>query len=348
MPYSGTKVYFDGSHYISIPRTTRPAKARKKQAEDIITVAEEIKINEQAESAFPGNGDAQLPHTAENVVVKEESPESTSKPIVDIAVIKTERKMTKKELFNKLYSEHMNLTKAKRRAVIIKTMLPHFQNSEDAAEYVDSNTRRKYRNLTARRIRCARKANLQEFNYFVTFTYDGKLHTEESFVKKLKCCLGHFCTRKGWRYIGVWERSPEKKRLHFHGLFYIPEGTMPGFMFEKEDYNLNTRKMQVTVQNTYFNEKFGRSDFEAINDKNGLYDAMAYIMKYIEKTGQRIVYSKGLPQFFISDITDADIVCRMGDEDKKLLLFDDFSCWDEGCLTGKVSNETIKKMRGTN
>lgn len=40
------------------------------------------------------------------------------------------------------------------------------------------------------------------------------------------------CHRKGWKYVGVWERSPEKQRLHFHGIFYIPEGTMPGMLLE--------------------------------------------------------------------------------------------------------------------
>ncbi len=71
-------------------------------------------------------------------------------------------------------------------------------------------------------------------------------------------------------------------------------------------------------------------------------------MKYIEKTGEKIVYSKGLPQYFISDIMDEDVVCTIGQEDKKLLLFDDFTCWDEGCLIGKVCPEVIEQMRKSN
>ncbi len=43
-----------------------------------------------------------------------------------------------------------------------------------------------------------------------------------------------------------------------------------------------------------------------------------------------------------------DIVCTIGQEDKKLLLFDDFNCWDEGVLMGKVSPETIEQMRKCN
>lgn len=95
----------------------------------------------------------------------------------------------------------------------------------------------------------------------------------------------------------------------------------------------------------YFKERFGRNDFEAIEDQTGLRKAMRYIMKYIEKSGERIVYSKGLPQFFISDIMDEDIICPIGMEDQKLLLFDDFNCWDEGCLMGQVSPEVISQMR---
>ena len=82
--------------------------------------------------------------------------------------------------------------------------------------------------------------------------------------------------------------------------------------------------------------------------KNGLGSAMAYIMKYIEKSGEKIVYSRGLPQFFISDIMDDDVVTTIGMEDKKLLLFDDFTCFDEGELVGKVGAETIKRLRTSN
>ena len=44
MSYGDAKVYFDGSHYIAIPRTTRPSKKRPKLPEETITVAvDEVK-----------------------------------------------------------------------------------------------------------------------------------------------------------------------------------------------------------------------------------------------------------------------------------------------------------------
>lgn len=97
--------------------------------------------------------------------------------------------------------------------------------------------------------------------YVDTFTYNSELHTEESFRKKLRNTLSHLCSRKGWRYVGVWERSPEKKRLHFHGLFHIPEGTMPGEMRSVSGYSFSLHARQVTHQNSYFLAQFGRNDF---------------------------------------------------------------------------------------
>ena len=72
--------------------------------------------------------------------------------------------------------------------------------------------------------------------------------------------------------------------------------------------------------------------------------AVTYILKYIEKSGEKMIYSRGLPQFFISDIMEDDVICPIGEEDRKLLLFDNFSCWDEGCYMGKVSKEVIAQM----
>lgn len=259
----------------------------------------------------------------------------------------TTREMTRKELFEELYEKSKEMRKGERKRFIVNGMKDYFSNKERTEEYVVKNLERKLRNMISRRVRLWRKIRLQKFNYFCTFTYDSKKHTEESFRKSLKSCLSHFCSRKGWKYIGVWERSPEKKRLHFHGIFYIPKGTIPDNV-PINDYNLRTQRRQITYQNPYFNSRFGRSDFEEINTDSDLSEMMRYITKYMEKTGERLVYSKGLPQFFISDIMDEDIAGPIGLEDKKLLLFDDFTCWDEGCYMGKVSPEVIAQMRKVN
>jgi hypothetical protein len=349
MPYGECKIYFDGSHYIGIPHTTRPLRRRPKPPEEEIVVTEkeaepptEKDENIKATESAPSDSNDAPIALEKNTEMSESESEPQTEPQPKV------RTMTRKELFDELYQKYLNKPRRIKLELIAKEMLSYFKTEELSRIYVNENIERKLRNLIARRIRLTRKANLQEFNYFVTFTYDGKLHTEDSFRKGLKNCLRHLVERKQWKYIGVWERSPEKQRLHFHGIFYIPEGTMPGMLLDVNDYNFSTHNRQITHQNTYFNERFGRSDFELIDDMDKMGDALAYIMKYIEKSGEKIVYSKGLPQFFISDVMDEDIICFTGLEDKKLLLSDDFTCWDEGCYVGKVSKAVIAQLRKCN
>lgn len=307
MPYAETKVYSDGSHYIAIPKTTRPARRNnkpRKQINDHLTVTD----TEQT----------------------------------------TRKEINPKDEFDRLYRENGGKRKAEKVTNLTEGMKPYFKTENDAELFVRENIERKKRNAIVRKTRLARKVNLQEWNWFCTFTFDDKKHTEQSFRKSLSNCMKHLSSRKQWKYIGVWERSPEKQRLHFHGMFYIPENAMIGELAEHRDYSTKNRKIQTTLQNTHFNEKYGRSDFEPIASKEEIQKSKAYLMKYIEKSGERIVYSKDLPTYFISDVMDEDIVCAIGQEDRKLLLFDDFNCWDEGCLIGKVSSETIRQLRKSN
>ena len=331
------KVYKDGIHYIGIPHREARGRFRRPRHEDVVEVVEEAKDEEKAggESSSAFSDVAPMPEEK----IKEETKENK-----DIS-IPCPRKATKKEIFEELYDKYRDLCKREKKRKIYEAMKVYFPDKERAAEYVEATFRRKRRNLILRRLRLTRKVALHKFNYFVTFTYNSELHDEESFRKGLKNCFRNFCFRKGWRYVGVWERSPEKKRLHFHGLFYIPEGTMPGELIEAEDYSFKTHTMQKTVQNTYFNERFGRSDFEEL-DPMGLRKATGYIMKYMEKTGEKVVYSKGLPQFFVCDVQEKDVLLRMGEYGEKLLLFDEFECYSDGKLVGIVSDYVIRLLPG--
>lgn len=348
MPYGETKVYFDGSHYIAIPHTTRPVRPKRYHVEEEVEVIDTV----QEESFNKEKRDVEAVlcgHESPIDGVTNELSNQLEIPIVDkIIKSKQPRRATRKDLFEEFYKEAQYMKKKERKAFITDRMRPYFADEQHLNDYVEQNLQRKQRNLICRRIRMCRKANLQIFNFFCTFTYDGKKHTEQSFQKGLKTALRNLCYRKEWKYMGVWERSPDKKRLHFHGLFYIPEGSIPGSLIECNDYSFATHKRQITVQSVYFIEKFGRNDFVQIDTVGDKMKLLGYIIKYLEKSGERIVYSKGLPQFFISDIMDDDVVCPIGMEDQKLLLFDDFLCWDEGCLVGQVSPEVIAQMRTAN
>lgn len=74
-------------------------------------------------------------------------------------------------------------------------------------------------------------------------------------------------------------------------------------------------------------------------------------MKYMEKQNVKAVYSRGLYEYFHSDIQGKDVVCNTNTFDEtnnKLILADNFICWEEGIMVGEVSEETIKKLPKSN
>lgn len=199
-------------------------------------------------------------------------------------------------------------------------------------------------NAIKRKVRLMRKLRLQEWNFFVTFTYSNELHTEETFRKKMSNTLKHLVARNGWKYVGVWERGEDTNRLHFHGIFYIPDGKMIGKLEEAKDYDTRNHRMQTTYQNTHFLKQFGRNDFKDIATQDDISEAAKYITKYMEKSGERLVYGGKLPTYFCSDVLDEDVICAFGIDDRKVLLFDNFTCINEGEILGKVSKEIIAQL----
>ena len=145
----------------------------------------------------------------------------------------------------------------------ILDMYPYFPGVDD---YIKEKMKKKLHNIHVRKKRFKRKAYLNHWNYFVTFTYDDNKQSEESFRKKLRKCLSNLHTRRGWKYMGIFERAPESGRLHFHGLLYVPDGEMVGKIREKRDFSTAQHKMQVTHSNDFFEETFGRNDFEYIDE----------------------------------------------------------------------------------
>lgn len=310
MFYPETKVYFDGSHYIGIPKTEgKQNKKVSRKHNEFITI-------------FDNNEGSDL---------------QANKRIV-----------SKQDYFDELYKDCVDLSIDEKKEFIAQKMTSYFSCDDDCFSYIDFNIERHKKNLCARRTRMIRKASLQKFNYFCTFTYDSSLHSEESFKKGLRTVFKNLCYRKSWKIMGAWEFSPENNRLHYHGLFYIPEGSMPGEIEEIEDYNFKSKRRVKVHQNSYFKERFGRNDFEFLEDNDNITSAIKYMLKYIEKSGGKIMYSKGLPQYFISDINSNDVVCSVGVGDKKILLYDDFECYDEGEFMGRVSDCVIDKLRKAN
>ncbi len=254
-----------------------------------------------------------------------------------------------KAKFETAYKESQNLPKRERKKYITEKLQADITDKTERRVYVEQNIERKKTNAIKRRIRLWRKVYTQgKWDYFVTFTFDSKKHTSESFEKTLRNTLKHAVQRKGWKYIGVWERGSETDRLHFHGIFYIPDGAMIGTLEQLTDYSTKLHRRQTTYSNTHFLKQFGRNDFKEICHRD-LEHSVNYILKYIEKSGERLVYGGELPTYFKSSILSNDIACPIGVDDKKLLLFDNFTCIDEnGVVVGKVSPEVIEQMPKAN
>ena len=247
-------------------------------------------------------------------------------------------------LFDSLYNATLqDGLKADEQVAYIKAgilkLFPHYYDIDD---YVADKLERKRHNLYVRKKRFRRKANLNKWNYFVTFTYDDGKQGEDTFRKKLRCCLSHLHTRRGWRYRGVFERAPETGRLHFHGLLYVPDGEMIGNITKRTDYSTAQGKMQTTHPNDFFEKTFGRNDFEELDEmelRHG--QTLNYILKYIGKTGERIVYSRGIPTEVCVKVKADDIITEMQDYGTKYILFDDVISWERDVMNFKRKQVSI-------
>ena len=256
------------------------------------------------------------------------------------------RKNKTEEKVKEILESKKDKVKSEKIKETVEEIDKEVKDIEKSKEIVKKVLNKEKRNRIVRLTRLYRKVNLQQWTHFCTFNYNSEKLSEEEFKKKLLNCLRLLSSRKGWKYIGVWERSPVNKRLHFHGIFVIL--TMIGEIIETKDYSTKTHKMQTTYQNTFFLERFGRSDFKEIEHTSLIYQAVSYILKYIRKTGEKVIYSKHLHTYFVSNILESDVVCKIGQEDRKLLLFDNFLCIDEGVIIGKVSPEVIGEMSKSN
>ncbi len=335
--YPNAKIYHDGSHYIAIPHTEKQGVKRHKEDE------EEFVVEGTTDSAVSMCSTKDIQDGLTLIPQPEVMPfaEEDTMP---------QKTVTRKSEFERLYDESKDMSKAERAEYIADKMKGMFKNEQDCPAYVQLQMDNKKRSAQARRLRFIRKAYMHDFNYFATFTYDDAKHTEVSFKRMLSNTLRHLSSRKKWKYMGVWERAPKTLRLHFHGLLEVPEFGMIGELCEKRDFDTKSHKMRIIYQNTHFNDMFGRNDFEPISKDSpqDYANAIAYILKYIEKTGEKIVYSRGLPMYLISDIEDKDVVTKCGVDDNKLLLFDDFNCWTDGEWIGVISKDTKALMRKTN
>ena len=88
---------------------------------------------------------------------------------------------------------------------------------------------------------------------------------------------------------------------------------------------------------TYFSKfvktilNFFRNNFDAVRHQDIQSGKMVnYILKYLLKSGEKIVYSRGVPTDFLADLGDEEIAVELVDFVRKFVLFDDtFTLWSE-------------------
>lgn len=335
MAYQNVKVYKESYNHVGIKPTTSPFKRKGLRKQKIIEVVEDLEQNGVQVKA--------IKEKVEEIKVYEEKKTTEEKKIS-----KRVRKIDIRKYFDELYREHAGKSIKESKRYISNKMRAYFKTEEHLKRFIDENFERKKRNAIVRKIANSRKSNSRDFNYFCTFTYDSKKITEKEFRRKLKYCFWNLHKRQGWEYMGVWEKGERNGRWHFHGLFDVPKGTMPGEMRERNDYSFSERRRKITQENTYFAERFGRNDFKDVITEFDRKEAIAYITKYLEKSGEKIVCSKGVKAFFITDVLESDVLCEFGVDNRKMVLSPNMLCIDEGEIIGTISKETIKRLKKSN
>ena len=329
------KIYNDGGHFIATPvlrKTTRkpqdlpPKRYKTDEYTDEQKATVFRRIMRDKKKQVDENGNKRDKNAVDKIDLSRDNGAHCSRTALDILF---------DSLYFTVYKQGLKDNKLDKpmtdfiRAGILKL----YPDMDKLDEYITDKIKRKLNNLLHRKKRFRRKANLNRWNYFVTFTYDDTKHTAESFKKKLRKCLSNLHTRRGWKYMGVFEQAPETGRLHFHGLIYVPAGQMLGTFTEKQDYDTVNHRMQTRTENKFFADNFGINDFCEVSIdemKNG--KRTEYILKYIGKTNERICYSRGIPTEICKVVDGDDIITEMHDFVTKYILFDDIIDWERDIM----------------
>ena len=129
--------------------------------------------------------------------------------------------------------------------------------------------------------------------------------------------------------MGVFEYGGLNGAIHFHALIYVPKGEMVGELVAKREYSTKRGGRRTRYGNTFFDEHFGISDFQEVNPillRRG--GTSRYLVKYITKTGEKALYSRGLPGEICKELSDNDVVGTYFDFVTKYVLWDEVVDWE--------------------
>ena len=224
-------------------------------------------------------------------------------------------------IFDLLYNESLHLFGSKQNTArfeyIFNALKDDYAYSDGQGimpldKYVAYRLRCKTASLNALFRRFRYKSGFIKWTHFITVTYSDKIFSSEcEFARSLLRQFNNLHDRHGWLVAGKFERGKKTGRLHFHALIYVPPGGMVGKFIQKRDYSMEDHCMKTANVNTYFLKRYGRNDFEDVSGESeqSITNRILYIMKYIQKDGGKMFYSRGMSVTKIMRLCRASDIC---------------------------------------
>ena len=116
------------------------------------------------------------------------------------------------------------------------------------------------------------------------------------------------------RLLSVWEICFQPSDVFFgcdvpFGTFVAHSEGFVGELVKKREYSTKRGERRTRYGNTFFDEYFGTSDFQEVNPillKRG--GPSRYLVKYIIKSGEKALYSRGTPAEICKELSENDEV----------------------------------------
>ena len=287
------KIYNDGSHWIGIIPTSNPNAFKIKKPETVFLLKEEGYVKMTAANA--------------------------EDPCLRIT--------TPSEEFSILYNEFLENKSEIKKETFVSLLLPMFDDPDACAAFVEEKFANKKRAQFARSLRFKRKACLNNFSFFTTFTYSDEKCTFEQFDREIRIFFKNMANRYGWKVMMVPEFGAENNRFHFHALIRVPDKcSIPGVFNKKRCWNKKRKSMVMVVENSYFSDRWGKNDWQSFGsmDSNERKRSINYIIKYLTKSDNYAFYSRGIKTYLSSFVDDEDIYVPFERNSSKIVLFDNF------------------------
>lgn len=192
-----------------------------------------------------------------------------------------------------------------------------------------------------RKKRFFRKKDQVRWTAWITITYsDKKFKSEEDFYRALKKYFNNKSApdRGNWLVMGKFEHGELNGRLHFHGFFYIPQGTVSRKLVDRKKYSDKDKKWHNYKADKALLETFGDNEYEDLTDatQNDIHAMAKYtdkMTRYMDKGG-KVFYSRHIPMDYELDVMGKEIFTRMTTIHKRAITR--YVLWDDEFIRSDI------------